>query len=51
MDGFSALQLVEQREYLPDLILLDVMMPGTSGYVIQSGFFPASCLDPHKKTF
>lgn len=36
MDGQSALDLLASRDYLPDLILLDVMMPGMSGYEASS---------------
>eukprot|EP00961_Rhodomonas_salina_P238743 3226586-Rhodomonas_salina.1 len=31
MSGFEALQLLQTRGYLPDLLLLDYMMPGMSG--------------------
>jgi CheY-like chemotaxis protein len=32
MDGFEALEILKSRDFLPDLILLDVMMPRMSGY-------------------
>jgi CheY-like chemotaxis protein len=32
MSGLDALEIIEKRGYLPDMILLDVMMPGISGY-------------------
>lgn len=35
MDGQSALDLLASRDYLPDLVLLDVMMPGMSGYEVR----------------
>jgi len=35
MDGQSALDLLASREYLPDIVLLDVMMPGMSGYEVH----------------
>jgi DNA-binding response OmpR family regulator len=34
LDGQSALDTLASRDYLPDLILLDVMMPGMSGYEV-----------------
>eukprot|EP00750_Incisomonas_marina_P025102 INCI5321.3.p1 GENE.INCI5321.3~~INCI5321.3.p1 ORF type:complete len:989 (-),score=174.21 INCI5321.3:4241-7207(-) len=34
MDGQSAINLLESRDYLPDLVLLDVMMPGMSGHEV-----------------
>lgn len=34
MDGMEALALLETMDELPDIILLDVMMPGMSGYEV-----------------
>jgi CheY-like chemotaxis protein len=34
MDGMEALAYLERSETTPDLILLDVMMPGLSGYEV-----------------
>jgi CheY-like chemotaxis protein len=34
MDGVEALEVLESRDQLPDLILLDVMMPRMSGYEV-----------------
>jgi CheY-like chemotaxis protein len=34
MDGDEALHIIKSREYLPDLILLDVQMPGKTGYQV-----------------
>ena len=34
MDGEEALSFLEKEEDLPDIILLDVMMPGMSGYQV-----------------
>jgi CheY-like chemotaxis protein len=34
MDGMEALAYLERSDTTPDLILLDVMMPGLSGYEV-----------------
>ena len=34
MDGQEALELLQDEADLPDVILLDVMMPGMSGYEV-----------------
>lgn len=36
MDGMEALAYLERSETKPDLILLDVMMPGLSGYEVRA---------------
>ena len=38
MNGDEALDIIKSREYLPDLILLDVEMPGKTGYQVLSLF-------------
>jgi hypothetical protein len=35
MDGNEALELIKSREYLPDLILLDVQMPDKTGFEVH----------------
>jgi CheY-like chemotaxis protein len=34
MDGDEALRIIKTREYLPDVVLLDVQMPGKTGYQV-----------------
>ena len=38
LDGDAALNLVRSREYLPDVMLLDVQMPGKTGYEVLFSF-------------
>ena len=38
MDGEEALDFLAKEVDLPDIILLDVMMPGMSGYQVFAGF-------------
>jgi CheY-like chemotaxis protein len=35
MDGHEALQFLAEAEFIPDIILLDVMMPGINGYEVR----------------
>jgi CheY-like chemotaxis protein len=35
MDGMEALAYLESCDTIPDLILLDIMMPGLNGYQVQ----------------
>jgi CheY-like chemotaxis protein len=35
MDGDDALEYLDNAPLLPDLILLDVMMPGMNGYEVR----------------
>ncbi|KXZ54193.1 hypothetical protein GPECTOR_5g288 [Gonium pectorale] len=47
MDGQEALQVLTEEERLPDVILLDVMMPGMSGYEVcrkLREMYPLSCI-------
>eukprot|EP00798_Chlamydomonas_sp_ICE-L_P023091 gene23091-30286_t len=47
MDGEEALDVLNKGELLPDIVLLDVMMPGMSGYQVWAKIrklYPASCL-------
>lgn len=46
MDGQEALTMLQEMESLPDVILLDVMMPGMSGYEVcrkLREMFPLAC--------
>ena len=36
MDGQQALSLIRRRNVLPDIVLLDVTMPGQSGFEVCS---------------
>ncbi|MDQ2719933.1 MAG: response regulator transcription factor [Bacteroidota bacterium] len=38
-DGVKAIQLLEQKENLPDIILLDIIMPGMSGIEVAKWIF------------
>ena len=45
MDGLEALEYLEKADSLPDIVLLDVMMPGLSGYEVCTQIrqlYPAS---------
>ncbi len=45
MDGLEALEYLEKADSLPDIVLLDVMMPGLSGYEVCTKIrqlYPAS---------
>ncbi|KAG2482178.1 hypothetical protein HYH03_018877 [Edaphochlamys debaryana] len=47
MDGQEALKVLSEEERLPDVILLDVMMPGMSGYEVcrkLREMYPLSCI-------
>ncbi|GFR47594.1 hypothetical protein Agub_g9328 [Astrephomene gubernaculifera] len=47
MDGQEALKVLTEEERLPDVILLDVMMPGMSGYEVcrkLREMYPLSCI-------
>ena len=35
MDGVEGLEILASRDYLPDLILLDVQMPLMTGYEVE----------------
>jgi CheY-like chemotaxis protein len=35
MDGVEGLEILASRDYLPDLILLDVQMPLMTGYEVK----------------
>lgn len=36
MDGQEALEFLAESQVLPDIVLLDVMMPGMNGYEVSS---------------
>ena len=36
MDGDDALELIKSRDYLPDLVLLDVQMFEKTGYEVRT---------------
>ena len=40
LDGNEALHLIRSREYLPDLVILDVQMPGKIGYEVTRHLSP-----------
>ena len=40
LDGNEALHLIRSREYLPDLVILDVQMPGKTGYEVTQNLTP-----------
>ena len=44
MDGDDALDLLKSRDYLPDLVLLDVQMFEKSGYEVRKNHYSK----PHK---
>ena len=46
MNGFEALKYMEEAESLPDIILLDVMMPGMSGYEVRHDMAAAHTVWP-----
>ncbi len=35
MDGNEALEIMKSRDYIPDLILLDVHMPDKTGFEVR----------------
>ena len=40
LDGNEVLHLIRSREYLPDLVILDVQMPGKTGYEVTHNLTP-----------
>ena len=50
MDGVEGLEILASRDYLPDLILLDVQMPLMTGYEVTDAMSTNTSVFSYKNT-